>query len=97
MREREAASFVVIGPALIDIRASMIVCGLWILLFTLPTFIALRDRPRPPAPRVGVVESYRLLADSVLPNWVQRCGQNCAGSWNLFMAPELGITAKAPR
>ena len=53
----------------LDIRAAMVVCGVWILVFTLPTFIALRDRPRPPAPRVGVVRSYALLLDSVRRIW----------------------------
>lgn len=53
----------------LDIRASMIVCGLWTLLFTLPTFIALRDRPKPRVPRVGVAASYRLLIDSIRRIW----------------------------
>ena len=53
----------------LDIRASMIVCGLWILVFTLPTFLALRDRPRPKAPRIGVARSYALLIESVRRIW----------------------------
>jgi TRAP-type C4-dicarboxylate transport system substrate-binding protein len=39
----------------------------------------------------------RLLADSVVPNWVRRCGQECAATWNRYMAPALGIAAKVPR
>jgi TRAP-type C4-dicarboxylate transport system substrate-binding protein len=39
----------------------------------------------------------RLLADTVVPNWVRRCGQDCADSWNRFMAPELGVAAKVPQ
>ena len=35
----------------LDIRASMLVCAVWIGLFTLPTFLNLRDRPRAAAPR----------------------------------------------
>lgn len=38
-----------------------------------------------------------LLADTVVPNWVQRCGQDCAASWNRFMAPEIGIAVKVPQ
>ena len=37
----------------------------------------------------------RLLADKVVPNWVRRCGKDCAASWDRFMAPALGIAAKA--
>ncbi len=49
----------------LDIRVSMIVCALWIAAFTIPTFLALRDKPRPTAPRVGIIESYRLLGQSI--------------------------------
>jgi TRAP-type C4-dicarboxylate transport system substrate-binding protein len=37
----------------------------------------------------------RLLNDVVLPNWVRRCGEECAVEWNRLMTPELGIRAKA--
>ena len=30
----------------LDIRVSMIICGLWTLLFTIPAFLVLKDRPR---------------------------------------------------
>ncbi len=54
----------------LDIRASMIVCGIWILLFTVPTFVALKDKPRAEAPaKVGVVASYRLLFESIRRLW----------------------------
>lgn len=36
-----------------------------------------------------------LLEDIVLPAWVQRCGGECATQWNRFMAPTLGLVAKA--
>jgi hypothetical protein len=39
----------------------------------------------------------RLLSETVVPNWVERCGQGCAASWNRFMAPELGVAAKVPQ
>lgn len=52
-----------------DIRVSMLVCGLWILLFTIPTFLVLKDRPRERAPRVGIVDSYRLVWASLRGLW----------------------------
>ena len=55
----------------LDIRVSMVVCGLWILLFTLPTFFVLKDQPREKAPRVGVAESYRLVWASLRSLWVR--------------------------
>jgi UMF1 family MFS transporter len=36
-----------------DIRVSMLLCGLWTLIFTIPAFLVLKDRPRPKAPRRG--------------------------------------------
>jgi hypothetical protein len=39
----------------------------------------------------------RLLSDTVVPNWVRRCGRDCAASWDRFMAPALGIAAKVPK
>lgn len=53
----------------IDIRASMLACGVWILVFTVPTFAALRDRPRASVERVSVRESYRLLGRSIANLW----------------------------
>jgi MFS transporter, UMF1 family len=53
----------------LDIRVSMLLCGLWIALFTIPAFVVLRDRPRPVAPRVGVVASYRLVWASIRGLW----------------------------
>ncbi|NHA68326.1 MFS transporter [Phycicoccus sp. CMS6Z-2] len=50
----------------LDIRVSMLVCGLWTLLFTVPAFLVLHDRPRERAPRVGVVQSYRLVWRSIV-------------------------------
>jgi MFS transporter, UMF1 family len=52
-----------------DIRVSMLVCGIWIALFTIPAFLVLRDRPRPLAPRVGVAQSYRLVWRSIRGLW----------------------------
>ena len=52
-----------------DIRVSMLVCGVWIALFTIPAFLVLRDRPRPLAPRVGIADSYRLVWRSIRALW----------------------------
>ncbi|MGA8044962.1 MAG: MFS transporter [Dermatophilaceae bacterium] len=65
----EVGLFGVTDEGALDIRVSMLVCGLWIALFTLPAFRVLRDRPRPLAPRVGVVESYRLVWRSIRGLW----------------------------
>lgn len=63
--------FGVTGDAGMDIRVSMIVCGVWILLFTLPAFFVLKDTPKDAVPRVGVVDSYKLVWDSLRRLWGQ--------------------------
>lgn len=42
-------------------------------------------------------EAHRLalLRDVVLPGWVRRCGADCSTAWNAFMAPSIGLRAKA--
>lgn len=67
----EVGLFGVSDEGAIDIRVSMLVCGLWILLFTLPTFAVLRDAPKHPGPRVGVVASYKLVWASLRRLWGQ--------------------------
>ncbi len=52
-----------------DIRVSMVVCGIWMLVFTVPTFLALKDRPRAVVQKVGVRESYVLLGRSIAKLW----------------------------
>ncbi len=52
-----------------DIRVSMLLCGLWTLVFTIPAFLVLRDRDRKRAPRVDVVTSYRLVWQSITGLW----------------------------
>lgn len=62
--------FGVTGDDGMDIRVSMVLCGVWTLIFTIPMFVTLKDTPRiPPAPRVGVVESYRMLGRSIMRIW----------------------------
>ncbi|MBK8462794.1 MAG: MFS transporter [Nigerium sp.] len=65
----EVGLFGVTNTDAIDIRASMLACGVWILVFTVPTFAALRDRPRASVERVSVRESYRLLGRSIANLW----------------------------
>jgi TRAP-type C4-dicarboxylate transport system substrate-binding protein len=37
----------------------------------------------------------RLLVEAVLPDWIQRCGPDCATAWNETIAPANGVTASA--
>ncbi len=55
----------------LDIRVSMPVCAVWIVGFTIPTFVALRDTPRPPALPIGILASYRMLWASLKRLWVE--------------------------
>ncbi len=49
-----------------DVRNAMLLCGAWTVLFTIPIFIALKDRPGiQPAPRQSIVQAYRGLMDSI--------------------------------
>ncbi len=61
--------FGITDDAALDIRVSMLVCGIWTLVFTIPAFLLLRDRERPRAPRVGVAMSYRLVWRSIRALW----------------------------
>jgi TRAP-type C4-dicarboxylate transport system substrate-binding protein len=33
----------------------------------------------------------RLLTETILPKWIQRCGAECIEAWNTTLGPELGI------
>jgi len=37
----------------------------------------------------------QLLAQSILPHWIQRCGPDCATAWNDTLGPALGIRISA--
>ena len=52
-----------------DVRASMIVCGVWTLLFTIPAFRVLRARPRGRAPPGGSVRASPLGWASIRGLW----------------------------
>lgn len=54
----------------INIRTAMVVCAVWMLIFTLPTFIVLKDKPNPDRPgRTSFFKSYVLLFRSVKDLW----------------------------
>lgn len=36
----------------------------------------------------------RLLTETVLPGWVQRCGDPCVEAWNEQLGPSLGVAAR---
>lgn len=66
----EVGLFGVTNADAMDIRVSMILCGVWTLLFTIPTFLLLRDRP-PSGVRLahGLLGSYRELWRTVRGLW----------------------------
>ena len=37
----------------------------------------------------------QLLARSILPHWIQRCGTDCATAWNATLGPVLGVRIPA--
>lgn len=67
--EPDVGLFGVTSAEGMDIRVSMLVCAVWIALFTIPALVALKDRPVQRAPRVGVIESYRLLFGTIRRLW----------------------------
>lgn len=51
-------------------RISMVLCMVWIFVFTAPTFINLKDPPlSEPPPKMGVVASYRELGRTIARIW----------------------------
>ncbi len=66
----EVGLFGVTNTDAMDIRVSMIICGVWTLLFTIPTFLLLRDRP-PSGEKVshGLLGSYRELGRTIRKLW----------------------------
>jgi len=53
------------------IRASMIVCGLWTFLWTIPTFLTLKDQPKvvDATQKLGIWGSYMALFRSIAHIW----------------------------
>ena len=54
-----------------QIRLGMVLCGLWILVFTVPALVILRDRPavKGRATKLGVMGSYKALFKSIRSIW----------------------------
>lgn len=65
-----------------DIRATMVLCAIWVLIFTAPVIVALRDTRYPQSPvrstdptyapasrRPGVLGAYRNIARTVVDIW----------------------------
>ena len=53
-----------------DVRFAMLMCGAWTVLFTIPIFLALKDRkPSAPVESLGVIGSYRRLFESIAGLW----------------------------
>lgn len=53
-----------------DIRFAMLMCGAWTVIFSIPIFLALKDRKPDVAPeKIGVIGSYRELGRSVMRVW----------------------------
>jgi len=53
------------------VRTAMLWCGAWTLVFTIPTFLVLRDDPAPCGTRLGVIGSYRALLATIARLWRQ--------------------------
>ena len=53
-----------------EVRKSMIMCGVWTLLFTIPIFVKLKDRkPEHQPPSLGIIGSYKALFASIRGLW----------------------------
>ncbi|MDR1851131.1 MAG: MFS transporter [Propionibacteriaceae bacterium] len=66
----EVGLFGVTGADGMDIRVSMVVCGIWILVFTIPIFVAIKDKPADPTiPHLGVIGSYKQLFRTIAQLW----------------------------
>ena len=53
-----------------DIRVSMIVCGVWTLLFTLPTFLNLHDKPATQRAPIPGIERWRDRKPQFVWRWL---------------------------
>jgi UMF1 family MFS transporter len=61
-----------ITAADLRVRAAMVLCGVWTLVFTVPIFLSLRDKsPEAPvaAPKLGVIGSYKEVVASIRRLW----------------------------
>jgi hypothetical protein len=37
---------------------------------------------------------HDLLTATVLPRWIERCGQDCVEAWNRHLAQVVGVSAR---
>jgi UMF1 family MFS transporter len=66
----EVGLFGITGDNSLDIRFSMVVCGVWTLLFTIPAFLTLKDRPKlEHAVKLGVAGAYGALFRNIAHLW----------------------------
>lgn len=68
----EVGLFGVTGEDGLDVRVTMLLCGLWTLVFSLPVILTIRDDTASRASRresVGIVESYRQLFGTIRTLW----------------------------
>lgn len=66
----EVGLFGVSGAEAMDIRVSMVVCGLWTLLFTIPTFVNLRDSPHPHRRPIPGIERWQGRRPELVWRWL---------------------------
>lgn len=53
-----------------DIRISMVLCAIWTLVFTIPLFLSIKDKPvTQSVPKLGIIASYRALFHSIAQLW----------------------------
>lgn len=65
----EVGLFGVASTEALDIRVSMLVCAVWMALFTIPPLVMLRNSPPRDQERLGVVGSYQALITTVRRLW----------------------------
>jgi hypothetical protein len=44
-----------------------------------------------PVDPTDAIARKQLLVNSILPQWIQRCGQDCVEAWNSTLGPQLNI------
>jgi TRAP-type C4-dicarboxylate transport system substrate-binding protein len=49
-----------------------------------------------PLSAADIARRRQLLTSTVLPRWVDRCGDGCAEAWNAYLGPSLGISVRHP-
>jgi hypothetical protein len=61
-------------------------------------FGLVKNRPMVPvrASEADNARARQVLTETVLPNWVKRCGARCGDTFNEFIAPISGVRYRAP-